>query len=162
MRSFREIKLHYNFTAEDEKRLDSLKNLMAENVDKAMDALHSWILQTKQAAAFFTEERRRTHIFGAQKKWFLNLFGGTYDNTYYEGLIRIGQTHVKKLVDAHFMNRAVNIIRNFCVNVINNQIEDVDERASRNRTSQGRKVSYQRFYRSRACYYHKRDNDCYT
>jgi uncharacterized membrane protein (DUF373 family) len=129
MRSFREIKLHYNFTTEDEKRLASLQNLMAENVDKAMDALHSWILQTKQAAAFFTEERRRIHIFGAQKKWFLDLFGGNYDNTYYEVLIRIGQTHVKKLVDAHFMNRAVNIIRNFCVNVINSQIEDVNERA---------------------------------
>lgn len=129
MRSFREIKLHYNFTAEDEKRLASLQNLMAENVDKAMDALHSWILQTKQAAAFFTEESRRMHIFGAQKKWFIDLFGGNYDNTYYEVLIRIGQTHVKKLVDAHFMNRAMNIIRNFCVNVINSQIEDVDERA---------------------------------
>ncbi len=129
MRSFREIKLHYNFTAEDEKRLASLQNLMAENVDRAMDALHSWILQTKQAAAFFTEESRRAHIFGAQKNWFLDLFGGNYDNTYYEGLIRIGQAHVKRLVDAHFMNRAVNIIRNFCVNVINSQIEDVDERA---------------------------------
>lgn len=128
MRSFREIKLHYNFTAEDEKRLASLQNLMAENADKAMDALHSWILQTKQAAAFFTEERRRIHIFDAQRKWFLDLFGGNYDNTYYEALIRIGQTHVKKLVDAHFMNRAVNIIRNFCVNVISSQIEDVDER----------------------------------
>lgn len=129
MRSFREIKLHYNFTAEDEKRLASLQNLMAENMDRAMDALHSWILQTKEAAAFFTEESRRTHIFGAQKKWFLDLFCGNYDNAYYEGLIRIGQAHVKRLVDAHFMNRAVNIIRNFCVNIINSQIEDVDERA---------------------------------
>lgn len=129
MRSFREIKLHYNFTAEDEKRLASLQNLMAENVDRAMDSLHSWILQTKQAAAFFAEERVRSHIFGVQKKWFVGLFGGNYDNTYYEGLIRIGQVHVKRLVDAHFMNCSVNIVRNFCVNVINNQIEDVDERA---------------------------------
>lgn len=129
MRSFREIKLHYNFTAEDEKRLGSLQNLMAENADKAMDALHSWILQTKQAAAFFTEERIRTHIFNTQNKWFLDLFGGNYNNSYYAGLVRVGQTHMKKLVDAHFMNRAVNIIRNFCVTVINSQVEDVDERA---------------------------------
>lgn len=130
MMSFKEIRLHYNFTAEDEKRLASLQNLMAENVHKAMDALHSWILQTKQAAAFFKEDRVRTHIFGVQKQWFLDLFSGNYDNTYYEGLIRIGQVHFERLVDAHFMNRSVNIIRNFCVNVINNQIEDVNERAS--------------------------------
>lgn len=129
MRSFREIKLHYNFTTEDEKRLVSLQDMMATNVDRAMDALHSWILQTKQAAVFFTEERKKMHIFESQKKWFLNLFGGSYDNKYYEDLIKIGQTHMKNLVDAHFMNRAVNIIRNFCINVINGQIDDMDERA---------------------------------
>lgn len=129
MRSFREIKLHYNFTAEDEKRLVSLQNLMTENADRAMDALHSWILQTKEAAVFFSDDNRKSHIFGAQKKWFLNLFSGNYDNNYYESLIRIGQTHVKKLVDAHFMNRSVNIIRNFCVNIISNHIENMDEQA---------------------------------
>lgn len=129
MRSFREIKLHYNFTGEDEKRLVSLKELMADNADKAMDALHSWILQTKQAAAFFTEESRKKHIFQAQKIWFLDLFGGNYDNKYYERLIRIGQVHMKTSVDAHFMNRSVNILRNFCINVLNGQIEDRDERA---------------------------------
>ncbi|BCB95669.1 hypothetical protein JZK55_05910 [Dissulfurispira thermophila] len=129
MRSFREIKLHYNFTEEDEKRLISLQDTMTSNVDKAMDALHSWILQTKQAASFFTEERKKSHIFGAQRKWFLDLFSGSYDNKYYEDLIKIGQTHMKNLVDAHFMNRAVNIIRNFCINIINGQIDDMDERA---------------------------------
>jgi len=128
MKTFREIKLHYNFTVEDEKRLASLKNLMDDNADKAMDALHSWILQTKQVAAFFTDERRRKHIFDAQKKWFKDLFSGNYDSRYYEGLIKIGQVHVRALVDAHYMNRSVNIIRNFCISLLSSQIEDTDER----------------------------------
>ncbi|MBI5212013.1 MAG: phosphate-starvation-inducible PsiE family protein [Nitrospirae bacterium] len=129
MRSFREIKLHYNFTVEDEKRLVSLKILMDEHAGEAMDALHSWILQTKQAAAFFTDERRKKHIFGAQKIWFADLFSGSYDNKYYEKLIRIGQRHMRVNVDAHYMNRSVNIIRNFCINLLNSHIEDADERA---------------------------------
>lgn len=129
MRSFKEIKVHYNFTAEDEKRLVFLNVLMEENADKAMDALYSWILQTKQAAAFFTDERRKTHIFGAQKEWFIALFSGEYDTRYYERLIRIGQMHMKSLVDAHYMNRSVNIIRSFCMNLLNRQFDDADERA---------------------------------
>ncbi len=129
MRSFKEIKRNYNFTPEDEKRLASLTELMSDHADKAMDALHSWILQTKDAAKFFTDENRKKHIFGAQKIWFVDLFSGTYDGRYYERLIRIGQAHVRTFVDAHYMNRSVNIIRNFCIDILNNNLDDAEERA---------------------------------
>lgn len=128
MRSFKEIKAHYNFGVEDERRLQSLKDLMTEKADDAMEALHSWILQTKDAVRFFTEEAVKTHVFDAQKKWFIDLFSGIYDSRYYERLIGIGQKHVKALVDAHYMNRAVNIVRNFCISVINENIENTEER----------------------------------
>lgn len=128
MRTFKELKLSYNFTADDEKRLVGVKGLMDQNVDGAMDALHSWILHTRDAAKFFTEETRKKHVFGSQRKWFLDLFSGVYDNRYYESLIRIGQTHVKANVDAHYMNRAINIIRNYCINLLNHNIGDLDER----------------------------------
>lgn len=128
MRSFKEIKAHYDFRDEDEKRLLSLKDIMTENVDRAMEALHSWILNTKDAVRFFSEETIKTHVFDAQRKWFIELFSGTYDSRYYERLIRIGQRHVKALVDAHYMNRAINIVRNFCVSIINEYLETNEER----------------------------------
>lgn len=128
MRSFKEIKAHYSFSEGDEKRLLSLKDLMAARVDRVMEALHSWILQTKDAARFFTEETVKTHVFGAQRKWFLDLFSGNYDSQYYEGIITIGQKHVKALVDAHYMNRAINIVRNFCISTINEALEEPEER----------------------------------
>lgn len=128
MRSFKEIKIQYNFGEEDEKRLFSFKEIMTERADRAMEALHSWILQTKDAARFFTDESTKTHVFGSQRKWFINLFSGKYDSRYYESLINIGQKHVKALVDAHYMNRAINIVRNFCISVINEQIDNPEER----------------------------------
>lgn len=128
MRSFKEIKAHYDFKEEDEKRLLSLKDLMTERADGAMEALHSWILQTKDAARFFTEEKVKNHVFVEQKRWFLDLFSGNYDSRYYERLIGIGQKHVKVLVDAHYMNRAVNIVRNFCISVMTQSIENAEER----------------------------------
>lgn len=129
MRTFKEVKLHYNFTDDDEKRLVSVRELMVQNANNAMDALHSWILHTKDAARFFTEESVKSHVFGSQRVWFQDLFSGVYDNRYYERLIRIGQTHVRASVDAHFMNRAINIIRNYCINLLNQGIDDINERA---------------------------------
>jgi parvulin-like peptidyl-prolyl isomerase len=163
MRTFKEIKSHYNFTAEDENRLVSLKNLMAENVDKAMGALQSWLLETKETSQFFKDETKRDRIFnlprtpyipvlkngdvrgaskiytkespvlkhgvrGLHRAWFFDLFSGNYDSRYYDRLIRIGQKHVKAFVDAHYMNRAMNIVRNVCIEILNRSIEDAEER----------------------------------
>jgi uncharacterized membrane protein (DUF373 family) len=93
-----------------------------------MDALHSWILQTKETAGLFTEEGRKQHVFGSQKQWFLDLFSGNYGGQYYERLIKIGQTHVRVSVDAHFMNRAINVIRNYCIGLLTQHIDDSDSR----------------------------------
>ncbi|MCX7913978.1 MAG: protoglobin domain-containing protein [Thermodesulfovibrionales bacterium] len=127
-RSFKEIKKHYNFTVEDERRLLSLKTLMEENASRAMDALHTWMLQTKEISEFFEDEERKKHIFTVQRNWFLDLFRGKYDNLYYEELIKIGRIHVRDRVDAHYMNRSINIIRNFCINLLDSKIEDSEER----------------------------------
>lgn len=128
MRTFKDIKLDYNFTEKDERRLGALKELMTEHADEAMDTLHSWILDTKETAEYFTEQTRKQHVFGAQRKWFLSLFSGAYDNRYYDQLIRIGQTHVKASVDAHYMNLAVNLLRNYSLTLINHNIDDTEER----------------------------------
>ncbi|HEX9136286.1 MAG TPA: protoglobin domain-containing protein [Nitrospirota bacterium] len=124
MRSFREIKQNYRFTPEDEKRLHDLRPLMEEHVDEVMSTLSLWIMGTKGAAKFFTDESRKKHVFGAQREWFLDLFSGNYDNRYYEKLIRIGATHVKQNVDAHYMNRAVNLVKNACIGIVQKIEED--------------------------------------
>lgn len=128
MRTFKDIKLSYGFTDKDVKRLASVNQLMTHHADEAMEALHTWILETKETAEYFTEKARQQHVFGAQKKWFLALFSGVYDNKYYEQLVKIGQTHVKASVDAHYMNRSVNILRNYCINLLNHHFNDADER----------------------------------
>lgn len=129
MRSFKEIKKHYDFTEEDESRLISVSRIMSENTDEVMGTLDSWILQTRETAQFFTDENRKVRVFGAHRRWFIDLFSGAYDNQYYARLIRIGQTHVRVSVEAHYMNRAVNIIRSSCISILNRSIEDAEERS---------------------------------
>ncbi len=124
MRSFREIKHDYRFQEEDEKRLALLRPLMEEHVDEITSTLSLWIMGTKGAAQFFTEESLKQHVFGAQREWFLGLFTGKYDNRFYEKLIQIGVVHVKHNVDAHYMNRAINLVKNACIDVLSKQ--DID------------------------------------
>ncbi len=118
MRSFKEIKDNYRFTPEDEKRLAELRPLMEEHAENVMSTLSLWIMGTKGTAQFFTDESIRKHVFGAQEQWFLRLFSGNYDNKHYEKLIRIGAVHVRHNVDAHFMNRAINLVKNACIDII--------------------------------------------
>ena len=127
MRSFRDIKHDYRFAPEDEERLAKLRPLMEEHADEIMGTLSLWIMGTKGAAQFFTEESRKKHVFGAQREWFLELFSGVYDNRYYEKLIRIGTTHVKHKVDTHYMNRAVNLVKNACIGILQKLEEDKAE-----------------------------------
>ncbi len=124
MRSFREIKHDYRFAEEDEQRLAGLRPLMEEHADEIMSTLSLWIMGTKGASQFFTEETIKKHVFGAQREWFLELFSGKYDNRYYEKLIRIGATHVRHKVDAHYMNRAVNLVKNACIGILQKLEED--------------------------------------
>ena len=124
MRSFREIKHDYRFAEEDEQRLAGLRPLMEEHADEIMSTLSLWIMGTRGASQFFTEETMKAHVFGAQREWFLELFSGKYDNRYYEKLIRIGATHVRHKVDAHYMNRAVNLVKNACIGILQKLEED--------------------------------------
>lgn len=127
MRSFREIKDNYKFTADDEQRLVRLKPVLEVHVEEISGALSAYIMSTKTGAKLLDEETRRVHLLEAQQKWFLAMFEGKYDNKYYERLIKIGIVHVKRAVDAHYLNRAVNIIRTLCVNILYNQRESEEE-----------------------------------
>lgn len=127
MRSFKEIKERYQFTEEDKRRLQEPRPLMTTSADEVMDSLSSWIVSDRDASKFFTDEARKNHVFSMQKIWFLDLFSGVYDHRYFERLIKIGSVHLKANVDAHFMNRAINIIRNTCINIILNRLEESQE-----------------------------------
>ena len=77
MRSFKDIKHDYRFTLEDERRLAQLRPFMEEHAEEVMGTLNLWIMGTKGAALFFTEEARKKHVFDAQREWFLELFSGS-------------------------------------------------------------------------------------
>jgi uncharacterized membrane protein (DUF373 family) len=128
MRSFLEIKKHYNFTSEDEKRLSALAPIMIDKVDKVVNSIHDWIIQTDAAVKLFKNESIMNHIMNQVRNWYISLFSGRYDSVFYDYLIRIGQKHEKAGVDPHFISRAMNIVRNTCVDILSKEIENIEQR----------------------------------
>jgi uncharacterized membrane protein (DUF373 family) len=127
MRSFKEIKHDYRFTDEDQKRLAAMRPLMEEHAKEIMSTVNLWIMGTAGAAKFFTEETRERHVFEMQQGWLLALFSGSYDNKYYEQLVRVGSAHVKRNVDVHYMTRVANIVKNSCIGLLKMNVDDRDE-----------------------------------
>jgi len=123
MRPFKEIKAHYYFTKEDEERLLRLKPFMEKRVDRVVESLYQWINSTNVVKSVFKNESLINHVMKLVREWFINLFSGKYDNFYYDTLIKIGQRHEKVGVESHFMNRAINIIRNACIDILFEEIE---------------------------------------
>ena len=126
MRPFKEIKAHYYFTKEDEDRLLRLKPFMEKRVDRVVEALYQWINTTDAAKKVFKNESLIKHVMKLVRIWFINLFSGKYDNAYYDSLIRIGQRHERVGVEPHFMNRAINIIRNACVDILCDELDYIE------------------------------------
>jgi uncharacterized membrane protein (DUF373 family) len=127
MRSIKEIKQDYRFTPQDERRLASLRPLMEGHTEEIMSTLSLWFKGTKGAARFFDEDTLQKHVFATQKMWFLMLFSGTYDNRYYDSLIRIGSAHVRRSVDVHYIHRAANIVKNSCIGILSKSEETREE-----------------------------------
>ena len=130
MRSFREIKKDYRLTEEDQKRLAALQPLMQEHTDEIMSTLNLWFIGTKGTTTFFTASTLKNHVFNTQKMWFAELFSGTYDNRFYEQLIKIGFAHVRRNVDVHYLQRAANLIKNACTGIISQMETPVAETTS--------------------------------
>lgn len=127
MRSIKEIKQDYRFTPEDERRLAGLRTLMEEHAEEIMSTVSLWFKGTRGAAKFFTEDTLQQHVFASQKDWFLLLFSGKYDNSYYDKLIKIGMAHMRRNVDVHYLHRMANIVKNACTGVLSRTDDARDE-----------------------------------
>lgn len=128
MRSFREIKANYYFTKEDEAILTQLKPIMEKRADRVVESILHWINTNESARKIFREESLKLHVMRLIKEWFINLFSGRYDNLYYDSLIKIGQRHEEAGVDPHFLIRAINIVKNSCLDILCDEVELCKER----------------------------------
>lgn len=128
MLTMQDIKGHYFFTDDDAELLQSLRPLAEASKERMASEFYDFLLGIPETAAFFTDE----HILQRQREihqeWFTGLFSGVYDNMYYHNLQRIGRTHVRIGLNAHFVNAAMNVVRRFLIELLQENFPVVTER----------------------------------
>ncbi len=107
------IKDHYKFTEEDTKILLKLKPQMQELADEFIDGFYDHIWGFGKTAQFLKNKKIIEHHRVKIKEWFVNLFCGEYNLSYFTYLYKIGEIHVKIGLPTHYVNSAFSFVRVF-------------------------------------------------
>ena len=104
---------HYRFGEEEARKLKVLQPSMKEAVADLLPEFYEFIFSFEHARIFLHgEEILQKHQSGIQQ-WFISLFCGTYDESYFEELNHISETHVHIGLPSHYVNTAFSFVRNF-------------------------------------------------
>lgn len=127
MITMQELREHYRFSDDDAELLKSLQSLAIENQENFSLAFYDYLYGLPDTAAILNRSNRE-RLREMHNRWFISLFTGTYDNHYLNHLTRIGHAHVKVGLDVHFVNAAMNQIRQFLLNLIDSNYSDREHR----------------------------------
>jgi uncharacterized membrane protein (DUF373 family) len=121
-----ELKRHYLFTEEDIELLASFLPQAEANKARLADDLYDYLLGIPETAAFLQDDAVLQRLKKSHQAWFIDLFSGKYDNYYLRKLEKIGFTHVRIGLNAHFVNCAMNFVRQSVTNLIRDTYSDRD------------------------------------
>lgn len=128
MVTMQELKGHYLFTDDDSGYLVMLHELAEANKQRLADEFYDYLLGIPETAKFIKDDLVLQKLKKTHQDWFMRLFTGNYDNQYLHTMQRIGLAHVRVGLNVHFVNAAMNKIRQFVVNLIRENFPDQELR----------------------------------
>lgn len=123
------VKENYSFSEWDAKVLARLSPVMEKHTGDFANEFYDKIKKFKHASKYLKNEKIIEKHRKAIKEWFLKLFQGPFDDDYLYYLERIGYTHVKVDLPSHYVNVSINFIRNYCMDIIMNDVPASEERS---------------------------------
>jgi len=118
MQQYSSLKAHYKFTDEEAKILLDLQPRMEGLADKFINEFYDYIWQFGETSKFLKDEKIIAHHREKIKEWFVGLFCGKYDMSYFTYLYKIGEIHVKIGLPTHYVNSAFTFVRTFILESI--------------------------------------------
>lgn len=94
--TFEELQRRKNyllFEEEDERRLVAVREIATQSATDVVERFYDHLLGNSETRAHFQTKKHITNIKRTQTRYFAELFEGTYDETYFENRVRVGQTH---------------------------------------------------------------------
>jgi len=131
MQQYTTLKSDYKFTKEEALILQSLHPRMEKLADEFIDGFYDYIWGFGKTAQFLKNKEIIAHHREKIKAWYINLFCGNYDISYFVHLYKIGEIHVKIGLPTHYVNSAFTFVRTFILKNIeenfNNKEQHVKE-----------------------------------
>ena len=123
MRTFQEIKDNYRFTEPDIVILKGLLPVVAPHADAIVSDFYDLLLSIPDTAKLLQDAAKLAWLKDQHQKWLLALFQGSYDESYYQRLQRVGHAHVRINLSAHFVYVGMNLIRRHLHRIIEAEVE---------------------------------------
>lgn len=127
MQQYSTLKAHYKFTDEEAQILKDLQPRMEKLSDEFIDGFYDYIWGFGTTAQFLKNKDIIAHHRKKIKEWFINLFCGNYDMSYFMYLYKIGEIHVKIGLPTHYVNSAFTFVRTFVLQNIEGNFENKEQ-----------------------------------
>ncbi|MFN3599652.1 MAG: protoglobin domain-containing protein [Aquificaceae bacterium] len=118
MESIEQLKIHYNWTEEDEKNLQSISWLAEKYKEDFIDGFYRYLENFEDTSKYIPDEDIRLRHKEKVKGWFVSLFTSKYDSQYLKGLYRIGETHVRVGLPPHYVQAFMNFVREYIIDKV--------------------------------------------
>lgn len=109
----KKLRLHYDFSQEDDGRVVEVGSKLIEEASDFVEALYNYLLPITETSVLLADqavvERHKRHL----KRWYVRLFSGDYDAAYFASLVRVGETHVRIGLPTHYVNSTLSFIRRY-------------------------------------------------
>lgn len=126
--NYKSLKEHYDFTQENAETLLALKPEMELLTEKFIDEFYDYIWGFGKTATYLKNKEIIAYHRQKIKEWYVNLFCGKYDMSYFMYLYKIGEIHVKIGLPTHYVNAAFTFVRTFVLK--NMEINCLDKEES--------------------------------
>jgi uncharacterized membrane protein (DUF373 family) len=97
---------------------------MERLADEFIDGFYDYIWGFGKTAQFLKNKVIIAHHRKKIKEWFVNLFCGNYEMSYFTYLYKIGEIHVKIGLPTHYVNSAFTFVRTFVLKNIEANFEE--------------------------------------
>ena len=127
MQQYSTLKAHYKFTEDEAQILQNLQPRMEKLADEFIDGFYDYIWGFGKTAQFLKNKDIIAHHRKKIKEWFVNLFCGNYDMSYFMYLYKIGEVHVKIGLPTHYVNSAFTFVRTFVLQNIEGNFHNKEQ-----------------------------------
>ncbi len=124
MNLFDEIKSYVGFTDVDAERLEQLRPVVEPYFEEVVEQFYDRLMEHPRARNVFTGPEQIERLRQSLQEWLYGVFGGTYDQAYFEKRKRIGRAHVEVGLLPQFMFGAMNLIRNQFLEILFGEARD--------------------------------------